>query len=596
MKQFYNCTRILILLFVLFGFKHNAYAQADDLSDTKLLDSLIAQEEFKKADSVLINNINKLKLKQAYLELTKRIYYVGKIALKQNGKDLAIKKTNIFANSITDATDSLSVARQKHLVLSRFYVLLNEYKTSSEQNLMALEVTKKMQDPTGDLFGIIHHNLSIDYRRLGNIKEATWHSRKSLKYYLSYPKSDKTKILDAYNSLGGRMWDAYKIDSALIYFKKGEEIIAKLEPTPMNKYYHAASNQANMASIYSTLGNTRESIKYNEKSIKNYLGFLKSDAEGKDFFKEEARMFLHMTIENYAADFSKQGNFKKAKDLNTFALEEKKKYLAKDDPEIAFTYLQVANSHIKLKDFETAEKFVNKSLDIYLNNEQKDYLGIADGYYYKGVVNESYGNTEIAKECYEKSKGYYESVFGDSYDPFYLTAMITFSDFYAKNGYTEKAIEMATTTFNYVVNNQGKSTVLEYSQLLNLAAIQYKSKNYVEASNQINKALELLKVSYSSEANQLNASKKPMALLLQSKIELQLRTDKDSLFLKNQFTNLEEAISILEQQKTMASEDQNISIILDDNDNVFEFAKTIAMMLYEETKDKKYLKEVLSIH
>jgi len=590
----YNKYVMLLLFFISFSF--STIAQTHSLSNTERIDSLLSKKEYKKADSVLINHIKDLKQKHSYDELTRSIYYVGKIALKLDNKELAIKKTNNFANGITDATDSLSVARQKHLVLSRFYVFLHDYKSSSEQNLMALEITKKMPNATGDLFGIIHHNLGVDYRRLGNVKASIKHSHKSLKYYLSYPKSDKTKILDAYHSLGGRMWDTYKIDSALFYFKKGEEIITKLEPTPKNKYYHSASNQANIASVYSTQGNIKESLKYNEKSIRNYLDFLKSNTEGKDFFKEEARRFLHMTIENYASDFSKKGNLQKANELNTYALEEKKKYLAEDDPEIAFTYLQVANSQLKLKNFKTAEKLINKSLEIYTNQTQKDYLGIADGYYYKGMVNEEFKNIEIAKDSYEKSKGYYESVFGDSYDEFYLEAMITLSEFYSKNGYTNKAIEMATRTYNYVVNNQGRSTVLEYTQLVNLATIQYQSNNYLEASKQINKALDLLSASYSEEVNQLSALEKPMALLLKSEIELKLTKDKDSLFLKKQFTNLKEAITILEQQKTMAIEDQNVSIILADNNHVFELTKAVAMMLYNETKDEKYLKEVLSIH
>ncbi|WP_179022439.1 CHAT domain-containing protein [Winogradskyella forsetii] len=596
MKRFYNCLRLYMLLLFVISCQFEVYSQKNMSYDTEIIDSLISNKEFKKADALLINNINELKQEKAFLELTKRIYYVGKIAAELENEAIAIKKANDFANSITDLTDSLSVLRQKHLVLSRFYVYLHDYKKSSEQNLLALEITKKIPDATGDLFGIIHHNLGVDYRRLGNIKASTYHSRMSLKHYLSYTKSDKTKILDAYNSLGGRMWDAYKIDSALFYFKKGEEIIAKLDPTPMNQHYHAASNQANIASVQATLGNTKESLKYNERAIKNYFQFLKSTTQGKDFFKEEARKFLYISIENYAGDYSKQGNLQKAKELNTYALEEKKKYLDRDDPELAYSYLQVANSHLKLKDFKTAEKFINKSLDIYTNQEQKDYLGIADGYYYKGTVNEYYGNIESAKECYEKSKGYYESVFGDSYDGFYLSAMITLSEFYAKNGYTDKAIEMATTIYNYVVNNQGESTVLEYSLLVNLARIQYRCKNYSEASKQINKALALLSDSYATEVNELNFLEKPKALMLKSEIELKLTKDKDSLFLKNQFKSLKEAITILEQQKTMAIEDQNISIILADNDQVFELAKAIAMMLYEETNDKKYLNEILSIH
>ncbi|WP_456437980.1 CHAT domain-containing protein [Psychroserpens sp.] len=596
MRQLHNCIRLIIPIYFFLGFQCETYSQNENSFDTKLLDSLISKKEFKKADSVLTKNINQLREKQYFLELTKRIYYVGKIALKLDDKDVAIKKVNDFANSITNTTDSLTVSRQKHLVLARFYVFVRDYENASQQNLLALEVTKKMPDATGDLYGLIHHNLSIDYRRLGNLKKAIWHSKQSISYYLSYPKSDKTKVLDAYNSLGGRMWDSYKIDSALFYFKKGEKIIDELEQTPMNIYYHKAKTQSNISSVYSLLGQSYNAMHYNEKAIKNYSNFIKSDTKGKDFFKEEARLFLFMTIENYAEDFSKQGNYKKAKNLIEYVYKEKLKFLPANDTEIAYTSIELGDIYLQLKDYKTAEEYFNNGLKIYTQNEQKNYLGIADAYYYKGIVNDYYNNVDAARDYFEKSKVHYENIFGDDYDEFYLNAMLTYSNFYSKNGFTEKAIEIATKAYEYVVNNQGEKTELEYSQLINLANIYFESKNYSESSKLINKAL-VIDASLSSQAKQFNTNlKKPMALLLKSKVELQLRKEKDTVFLKQQYLNLKDAISLLEKQKSVVIEDQNVSIIIDDNNALFEFSKKIAILLYKETKNHKYLKEVLSLH
>jgi len=597
MKQLQSCFRLIITLCILFTFQNKGYSQNEGLYEAKLLDSLIANKEFKKADSLLTKNIQQLRGKQNYFELTNHIYYVGKIALNLSNKEVAIKRVNDLANSINNATDSLKVSRQTHLVLARFYVLLRDYNNASKQNLLALEETYKMKDATGDLYGLIHHNLSVDYRRLGNLKKAIWHSKASLNYYLSYPNSDKIKILDAYNSLGGRMWDSYKIDSALFYFKKGEKIIDKLEQTPMNIYYHKAKTQSNISSVYSLVGQSNNALRYNEKAIQNYINFIKSDTKGKDFFKEEARLFLFMTIENYAEDFSKQGNYKKAKDLIEYVYQEKLKFLPANDTEIAYTNIELGDIYLQLKDYKTAEKFFNNGLKIYTQNEQKNYLGIADAYYYKGIIHDSYNNVDAARECFEKSKAYYQNIFGDDYDVFYLKAMLTYSNFYSKNGFTEKAIKMATHSYEYLVNNQGEKTELEHSQLISLANIYFESKNYIESLKLINQALKLINSSYTSKTNQLNVSlKKPMALLLKSKIELQLKKEKDSLFLKKQFQNLKNAISILEQQKSIVVEDQNISIIIDDNNAVFEFSKEIALMLYKETKNPKYLKEILSLH
>ena len=553
MKRFHNCTRIIMFFFLFTCIYYNVHSQNNTWYGTEVIDSLISEKEFKKADAALAKNISDLKQKQAYSELTKRIYYVGKIKLNLDGKNSAIKETHDFANSITNATDSLEVARQKHLVLARFYVHLRDFKSASEQNIKALAITDKMPNATGDLYGIIHHNLSLDYRRVGNIKKATWHSKKSLDYYLSYPKSDKSKVLDAYNSLGGRMWDVYKIDSALYYFKKGEEIIEALEPTPKNKYYHMAKSQSNISSVYSSMGNSTDAKRYNEKAIKNYTNFIESDTD-KDFFKQEAQLFLLMTVENYAADYADQGNYTKSRDLHHYVLEKKLNSLDKDDSEIAYTSMQLGNTYLKLKDYKTAESYINRGLEIYTNTEPKNYLGIADAYYYKGLAEDFNHNTEKAKEYYEKSESYYKNVFGDTYDKFYLDAMITYSSFYSKNGYTDKAIEMATTAYQYLSNNQGKETTLESSQLLNIADIYYNSEKYSEGLKYANIAIDLINKTNKEKADVLNnishpSLKKPTALMIKSKLELELNKNntatKPIMVDKNNTGNLFEDLSFI---------------------------------------------------
>ncbi len=594
--QIYKILQVVVLLSLSMQY---AFSQNKELYNTRAIDSLIALKAYQKADSVLTHNINNLEEQQLFLELTRRIYYVGKISLHLNDKATAIKKANDFANSITEKTDSLSVSRQKHLVLARFYVYLKDYKEAAKQNSLALDVTKKMSNATGDLFGLIHHNLSIDNRRLGNINEAIWHSKKSLEYYLSYPKSDKSKVLDAYNSLGARMWDVYKIDSALFYFKKGEKIIDELEPLPMNTFYHRAKAQSNISSAYSQLGNISEASKYNEKAIKNYNAFVNSESD-KDFFKEEARLFMFLTIQNYADNFIVQGNYTKARDLNEYVYEQQLKHMPDNDYEISYSLLNLGNIYLKLKDHHRAETYFDKGLEISLRNEQQNKLGVADAFYYKGIINDYYGNIEDAKTNYELSKARYESIFGKNYDEFYLNAMKNYSRFYSENGYHDKAIEMAQNAYDYVERNQGKTTIVESSQLLNLAKIYFKASDFDNALKHINKALDLYSdtdIINSSQINDFSMNlDKPSAILLKSKIVLGEHDKKDPSVLKTQYQNLKQAISILEHQKSIITEDENLSVILEDNNDLFEYAKQVCLWLYQATKEDSYLEEILSLH
>ncbi|WP_299225189.1 CHAT domain-containing protein [uncultured Psychroserpens sp.] len=600
MKFLCNNKVYILLFFIVTTLSSTLQSQEKNWSDAKRLDSLISLKEYKEAETLLSENISQLQQNKSYLELTKRIYYLGKITLNVEDKSAAIKKVNDFANSITAATDSLSVSRQKHLVLARFYAFIRDYENAAAQNLLALDVTQKIPDATGDLFGLIHHNLSIDNRRQGNIKQAIWHSKKSLDYYLSYSKSDKSKVLDAYNSLGARMWDVFKIDSALYYFKKGEKIINELEPTAMNRFYHKAKSQSNIGSVYAQLGNILEASAYNEKAINNYNNFINSDADGKDFFKEEARLFLFLTIENYADNFIAQGNYTKARDLNEYVYNQLLEHMPENYSEIGYSVLNLGNIYLRLKDFELADTFFSKGLEIYTQKEQNNKLGLADAYYYKGIINDYYGNVDQAKNYYELSKKLYESIFDGSYDNFYLEAMQTYSKFYSENGYDKNAIEMAQKAYDYVIQNQGETTTVESSQLINLASLYFKSKDYDKALKHINQALVIFDASDSRFNDQFDgfssSLKKPMALLLKSKIIIEQQGKGNPEILMAQYENLMQAISILERQKTLITEDQNLSIILDDNDDVFEFSKQIAFWLYKSTSKKEYIEAILSLH
>ena len=149
MKQLQHCIRIIISISVFLAVISTANSQSNDIRETKDIDAFIAKKEFIKADSALNKNIEDLKAQGYYEEITKRIYYYGKIALQLNDKATAIEKTKTFANSIDNITDSLNVKRQKHIVLARFYVYLKDIKSATNETLKALEVTKKMPNATG---------------------------------------------------------------------------------------------------------------------------------------------------------------------------------------------------------------------------------------------------------------------------------------------------------------------------------------------------------------------------------------------------------------------------------------------------------------
>ena len=185
-------------------------------SSTEVLDKLISQEEFAKADVVLKKTITKLNSKKEYYNLCDMIYYVGKLELEKNKNDNLATKTVInFMKSIVSKTDSVKVIRQTEMEAASFYELIGNSQKAYESNIKALNWTKKWNKATPEDFGLIENNLSILADRTGNLALALSHVRTALHYFESYPKTDKKNLYNVYNSRGANMWNLSKIDSAL---------------------------------------------------------------------------------------------------------------------------------------------------------------------------------------------------------------------------------------------------------------------------------------------------------------------------------------------------------------------------------------------
>ncbi len=159
---------------------------------------------------------------------------------------------------------------------------------------------------------------------------------------------------------------------------------------------------------------------------------------------------------------------------------------------------------------------------------------------------------------------------------------------------------MANEAYNYIVKNQGEKTLLEYYQAVNLANIYYYAEDYDNALKKSNKALSIIQDSIYFKPNTLNTLnaniQKSMAILVKSKSEYKLQKQKDSIFLKSIFVELQKTINTLEDQKSIITEQQNVSILISNNTEIFDFTKQIALALYENTQNTEYLNQVLSLH
>ncbi|WP_178987699.1 CHAT domain-containing protein [Winogradskyella schleiferi] len=598
MRRFYNCSRHPMFYILVLSLFQMSFAQQDSISGLKVLDKLISEKKLDIAQQKLNFYLDRLITQESYYEATDYIYFIGKLNFELKNSYTAEKAVLDFGKRISSSTTDPKTLRQLKLEIGSFYEFLGDDKTASDYNLEAIEFTKKMPDKNGELFGIIYSNLGTFNMRMGNQTTALKYHKKALEFFNSYSDTNKQRLYITNNALGGMMWYVSKIDSALVYYKKAEHILSSLEQNPDNKYLRPAILNNNMAGIHNIQGDVNASINAMQKTITNLNLFLKSDIT--EARRDYAQEFLFQAIDNYGGIYKDIRDYRKAKELIEYSFHQKRRHLSPESPEISKGKILLGQINLALKEYDEAEKYLNEGI-LELNENPSNYFNwLADAYYYKARVLEEIKDIESAFDCYEKAEEYYKSSLGEYYDELYLDFVDTASGFYAENGYSEKALKMANKAHDYIVANQGEKTLLEYHQVVNLAGIYYILKDYTAALEKSKLALNLLNDETFTKNTKLGKLKievqKPRATIIKVVSEYQLKKTKDSIFLKTQLKELQDAITIIEEQKSKITDDNTISMLISDHIDIFEFTKKIALELYEITQSKSYLKVVLGMH
>ncbi len=566
---------------------------------TKTLDRLISENKLTQAKKVLDSTVAKLSSSQSYYYLTDYIYYSGKINQELFGTGKGTEAAVALIKQIAASTDSVKVNRQAHIEMAGYWELIGNSQKAYESNQEALYWTSKWGGATPEHFGFVESNLGTLANRKGDIANGLNHQRKALKYYESYPSTDKKNLYILYNSIGGSMWHISKIDSALYFYEKAEKTLKLLKPDPINLYYRPAHLKNNIAGIYSSQGNTDKALETMRSTINLLTKFIASDSVPNSK-KESAQEFLFQAIENYGGIYKEMGDYGKAKDLLEYAYQQKQRYFDKDNPELFKAKILLGQIYLALKDYILAEKFLDDGLAHIDNTDGGNAYWAGDAHFAKATINEDLGNITIAEEEYQKAEALYEGALQGAYDAIYLDFIFKATHFYANNNHKDKAILMAHKAYDYIVANQGSTTSFEIQQALNLGEIYYILGDYKQALEKSHSTLELLKKTLPTQSMVPDSAQyaryKPEVILLKSKSAYKLAGQKDMAFLKKEFAELKQAIAILENRKTVLGDESNTSLMIQNNAELFEFAKQLALDLYLTSKDKNYLQEVLSLH
>ena len=562
------------------------------------IEQALFQKDFDQADALLQPIIGNFIRQNKPDSLLNYLFLEGKVTQKRKDLQAGTKAVVSLREKIKKLTKDPGIIRQAYIEEGEFYGTNGMDHQGYKANLQAKKYALLMPGETKNFLGLIENNLSTYAQRIGDIDLAGKHSRAAIKMLTSAKNPNPETLYIAYNGMGATMWYASRSDSALYYYNKALETLAKTEPTPMNKYYRPATIQNNLSGLYSIEGNTTKAIITLNQSIANLRNFITSS--GADPKKQTAIRFQFQAIDNLAGMHKEMGDLKKARELLEYSYQQKQQHLEAGDPAIFISEILLGQLYFAARDYGKSLLFLQRGLDKIASSPGDYMIWEAEAYSTMALLYETKKESEIATYYYEKTDSLYEESLQGSYDYIYLDFLRNTALFYAENHQPAKAIQKANKGYQYVSSTQGTQTLLAFYQLLNLAEVASISGNYRQALDYSSRGLRVLENNIHKSESRLDSIrmelKKPKAILQKGKATYALLTNKDEKSLSLLLDEMNLALSVLDRQKTILTDPEDIGFLVSDHSDLVEFIKKLNVELYNSTKNPNYIDRAVSMH
>jgi CHAT domain-containing protein len=575
-----------------------ARAQDPKQAGFQVLENFLAADRFQEADSAVTFLIGSYKSTHHYDSLAALPYYAGWAKHQRGNTTGGIQAAENLVGYLESKTKNAQLLREAYLELALFYELIGNADKAYAKNQRALHYTSQMPSATDEDFGKIENNLGVLAQRFGDMALSSIHHRRASKYFANYPNTNAENFYLNNNAMGGLMWFSSKADSAIYYYEKALENLRKMEPTPKNVYYRQAVVQNNLSGLLDSQGKKTEALQMMRDVIKHLQAYRQAEVSQSE--KVKATEFLYQGVDNLAGAYKSMGNYTKALELLRYSYQQKQTNFEPDNPEIFKSLVLLGQAELALKNYQSATTFLDKGLAILEKTPESHHFWQADANYSKAIIQEELGNPVAATAYYQKTESLYERALQGEYDNIFLEFLTRSSLFYAKSGNRSKAKEAAFKGYHYILKTQGENTLQAFLQQLNLAAVHYELGDYQAALTYSKEGISVLNQASSRSAFFIDSvqieSNKPRAILLQTKSQYRLQQQKDPPFLEGLMSQLNEAVAILERHKSVFSSPEDLTVLIHENKEVFDFAKKIALELYFKTSKTAYLDRTLSLH
>ena len=564
-------------------------------SDIKIL---VSQDSLTKANTIVAKNIAFYKNQKQYDSLAEYIQFFGNFKLNNGNVQTAISKAKSLTEYITATKDPRLI---KTALTKMGYIYDAAGQTNRAYNLLlqAVEPTSHITEPKNTDAASVQYSLGYYKSKIGEYPISKKHYMKSLALLKKSKDEDYVFYNKIYTSLGSILWQQTKLDSAEYYFKEALAVLKKTDSTDLkNKLFRPSLIKLNMSMLLNSVGKSKEAISISYEAIEGLQQFIEKTTD--EYYIKQAKTFIFSLLDNLASYHNTLGEYKRSEELMEYSFTQKQKEYEENDINIIISHVILAQAKTVNRDFKGAAQHADRALELYKNRTDGDTYWKAAAFSVRGTIYERTGKMEMALQFYEMGDQAYRNSSGDNYSKDFLEHFIQLSNFYVKINQDHKAIETAKEAYDYVHKDALKNTLQEFYQIQNLAAVYFKLKNYKEA---IKYSDEALRFNLLADGNKRSATdsilmlyRKPGAILINTASQYYLLQNKSPEQLKQFLSNIDQAISILDQRKKVVTTHEDVSILISENEELFNFAKKLRLELFEMTNDETYLDQVISLH
>lgn len=560
------------------------------------LDSLIETGNPVKSLELIQNRILEHEKSQNYADLADYLEVMGRAHLAISDVDQANKQVEERLARWESRLRNPKDLKNLWLAASSWYEYIGELENAYQAELKAIDFARKDPEITGKELGMLLVNLGAYSINRMDLIGAKKHLTEAQTLLNKDPDPESIYRINSY--LGNMAYFASKMDSAAYYYKKCLDIFETMDRTPRNSHYRPAIVLNNLSGVQSAQGKTSESIQSMNQTIAHLKSFL--DEEKEPGLRKQAKEFYFQAIDNLGGIYKGLGNFRKAQDLLEFSYEKKLESIESAGKEVWLSQIILGQLYFEQEEPEKARKILDQGLNGLKGTAGEYILYEADGWYTLARIEDAIDNDEIAFEYYQRADSLFQTGLGSEFDVIYLGFLKNYSSFLAESGRENQAITQAQNAYEYVRDNQGERSLMTFQQELSIGDVYFKLRRYEDSQIWSENALVTLKSQFSGNQSLMDSllieRNKPQAILLSVRSRYEIKKVKDVEFLKELLSELESGLETLDRRKIFLDSDEDITLMIQENQDYFKFVEQLNLELYQRTKDKEYLAQLLSMH